>query len=269
MLLVTKASSECSFSSWSFTLQRPSHSTIPGPLFYVQLCVRRASENGLACNPSFACTAGHVPRSLIVPLRAMAEGGGGVFVMLYPTYVDSDKSWSGGRRVPLQCATPAPSARELARACEHLQLKHTLESGKTYPREPRRKGRVRAELFDSEHRPVLPSLPNRHRLYIEVGKAVKALNPNRELEVEHGRKQYRTWLENACAAVASSSSDSSSAPAQPLPASQPQQHAQPQLPQQQQQQQQQQLQQQQRQRPVSTAGVKGSGSGKKGKGKKR
>lgn len=187
----------------------------------------------------------------------------------------SELSWRRGRRVSKAYASPAPNATELARACAHLGVTHTLESTKAYCRDAsRRKGRVRVSLFDAYHQPVQESLPNRMALYKAVGTVVKQLNPNRDQEVAQSRHNYRQWLERMCVATRQSASDTGTGMALPQQAAQlqPQQqhqqqsHALPQLPQQHPQQQNRASASAGRHGGGSTAGVKG---GKKGKGKKR
>ncbi|MDI9615653.1 MULTISPECIES: signal recognition particle subunit SRP19/SEC65 family protein [Methanothermobacter] len=54
-------------------------------------------------------------------------------MIIWPAYLDSRKSRSQGRRVPLEYAVESPSASEILRAAKKLQLEARMESDKSYP----------------------------------------------------------------------------------------------------------------------------------------
>ncbi len=64
-------------------------------------------------------------------------------IVIYPEYLDSKKSRSEGRRIPLKQAVPNPTLEEIARAAEELGLNPIIEEEKAYPRDWwGRRGRV-------------------------------------------------------------------------------------------------------------------------------
>jgi len=62
---------------------------------------------------------------------------------LWPAYFDSARSWSEGRRVPLNLAVINPSVDEISDAARRLGLEAIVEADKCYPSTWwRREGRV-------------------------------------------------------------------------------------------------------------------------------
>ncbi len=55
-------------------------------------------------------------------------------IVIYPQYIDSRKSRSEGRKIPLSYAVPSPKVEEIVRAAEKLGLNPIVEESK-YPRE--------------------------------------------------------------------------------------------------------------------------------------
>ncbi|HOQ18028.1 MULTISPECIES: signal recognition particle subunit SRP19/SEC65 family protein [Methanothermobacter] len=54
-------------------------------------------------------------------------------LIIWPAYLDSRKSRSEGRRVPLEYAVESPTASEILRAARKLQLEASMESDRAYP----------------------------------------------------------------------------------------------------------------------------------------
>ncbi|MDI6702484.1 signal recognition particle subunit SRP19/SEC65 family protein [Methanothermobacter wolfeii] len=54
-------------------------------------------------------------------------------MIIWPAYIDSRKSRSEGRRIPLEDSVEAPSSGEILRALRKLQLDARMESDKSYP----------------------------------------------------------------------------------------------------------------------------------------
>jgi len=55
-------------------------------------------------------------------------------VVIYPNYIDSTKTRSEGRRIPLKIAVPNPRIDEIYAAAEALGLNPIIEEDKHYPR---------------------------------------------------------------------------------------------------------------------------------------
>lgn len=80
-------------------------------------------------------------------------------MLVWPQYLDADKSKSEGRRVPLESAVPDPSADEVARAVKQIGYEPVIERDKRYPREWwRDTGRVRVKDAEDQKRDMLPAI---------------------------------------------------------------------------------------------------------------
>lgn len=56
--------------------------------------------------------------------------------VIWPAYLDADRTRSEGRRVPLSLAVEAPTPDEIARAVQQVGYDAVIEREKTYPRRP-------------------------------------------------------------------------------------------------------------------------------------
>lgn len=80
-------------------------------------------------------------------------------MLIWPQYLDADKSKSEGRRVPLESAVSSPSADEVARAVKQIGYEPVIERDKRYP--PawwEDSGRVRVEDAEDQKRDMLPAI---------------------------------------------------------------------------------------------------------------
>ncbi|KAG2487086.1 hypothetical protein HYH03_014331 [Edaphochlamys debaryana] len=98
-------------------------------------------------------------------------------VIVYPNYIDSEKTVAEGRRLPKNLAVDGPFVDEILAACKTLGLDAMIES-KHYPREWRPKGRVRVALKDAAGKPMHPDIPDRRTLLLRLADAV-AKDPRR------------------------------------------------------------------------------------------
>ncbi len=62
--------------------------------------------------------------------------------VIWPVYLDRDRSRSGGRRVPLDDAVEEPTVDEIATAVKQVGYDAVIERDRTYPREYEQRGRV-------------------------------------------------------------------------------------------------------------------------------
>jgi signal recognition particle subunit SRP19 len=63
--------------------------------------------------------------------------------VIWPAYLDADRSRAEGRRVPADVAVEEPTAEEIAQAVGQVGYDATIEHDKAYPREPHvERGRV-------------------------------------------------------------------------------------------------------------------------------
>lgn len=62
--------------------------------------------------------------------------------VVWPIYLDADRSRGDGRRVPLDLAVSAPSIEEIAAAAKQIGYTTDVDPTATHPREHRPRGRV-------------------------------------------------------------------------------------------------------------------------------
>ncbi len=55
-------------------------------------------------------------------------------LILWPTYFDSGKKRSEGRRVPIRLSLESPTTTEILEVCKQLSLKAEVLGGKRYPK---------------------------------------------------------------------------------------------------------------------------------------
>ncbi|EFC43730.1 predicted protein, partial [Naegleria gruberi] len=66
--------------------------------------------------------------------------------IIYPVYIDKNKTLSQGRKIAKEKCVENPKATEIADICQHLKIPYELEKTKRYPQEPFEFGRVRVLL---------------------------------------------------------------------------------------------------------------------------
>ena len=62
--------------------------------------------------------------------------------VIWPAYIDAEKSRAEGRRVPEDAAVPDPTVDEIAKAVQQVGYDAVIERDKTYSREYEPRGRV-------------------------------------------------------------------------------------------------------------------------------
>jgi signal recognition particle subunit SRP19 len=62
--------------------------------------------------------------------------------VIWPAFLDADRSRSEGRRVSLELAVSNPTVDEIAKAVQQVGYDAVIERDKTYPREYEPRGRV-------------------------------------------------------------------------------------------------------------------------------
>jgi len=85
--------------------------------------------------------------------------------IVWPAYLDAEKSRSDGRRVPVEDAVPSPSAREIAQAVQQIGYDPKIEPDQRYPRSWwESRGRVRVRGVEESKRDLLRGIA----VYLEV-----------------------------------------------------------------------------------------------------
>ena len=81
-------------------------------------------------------------------------------VMIWPIYLDADKSLSEGRKISKEYAISEPRIKEIVKAAQKLKYKFYAEEDKSYPGEWYNKsGRIIVETDDSK-KEILINLSN-------------------------------------------------------------------------------------------------------------
>ncbi|MFB6107876.1 MAG: signal recognition particle subunit SRP19 [Haloplanus sp.] len=62
--------------------------------------------------------------------------------VIWPAYIDAEKTRAEGRRVPVEDAIPDPTVDEIAKAVQQVGYDAVIEREKTYSREFEPRGRV-------------------------------------------------------------------------------------------------------------------------------
>lgn len=68
--------------------------------------------------------------------------------VIWPAFLDADRTRSEGRRVSLDLAVTKPTVDEIASAVQQVGYDATIERDKTYPREYEPRGRVLVQNAD-------------------------------------------------------------------------------------------------------------------------
>lgn len=101
------------------------------------------------------------------------------FQVIYPSYLDKDKSiGKGGRRIGLEKAVPCPTVNDISMALQQLSCRHVLQPYKGYSRDP-------TTLWDNPGR-VLVDVQNyssKKQLLLEIAARIPNL-PERQKRLE-------------------------------------------------------------------------------------
>ena len=143
------------------------------------------------------------------------------WTVVYPHYLNSARSVSEGRRVPLRFALERPSVADVVEACQSIQLPFALEQDKSYSRDAHSsggsgRGRVRVQLYAADHSPLSSDVRSKQQLLCRIGEVAPTLKMRAlRVEVEKKReekemKELQQLLGGQAAASSSSSSASAS-----------------------------------------------------------
>lgn len=78
--------------------------------------------------------------------------------VLWPAYLDVDKSRSEGRRVPRSLAVEEPTIEEIAAAVQQVGYDATVDRNATYPREFEPRGRVLVQDVDDSKNDLIQAV---------------------------------------------------------------------------------------------------------------
>lgn len=105
-------------------------------------------------------------------------------VMIWPIYLDSEKSLNEGRKISQEYAIPEPRIKEIVKATQKLKYKYYAEEDKSYPGEWYNKsGRIIITTDDSK-KEILINLSN-------TIKEIRATKQNNKPANKKGKKGKR------------------------------------------------------------------------------
>ena len=91
-------------------------------------------------------------------------------IILWPSNIDSTKSLSQGRKIPLKYAVPNPSLDEIVYTAEKLGLNPEIEE-KAYPK----------DWWIEKRRVVIDKIDTKRRTLIKISTAIKRLKESQKL----------------------------------------------------------------------------------------
>eukprot|EP00980_Cylindrotheca_fusiformis_P003015 scaffold699_cov95-Cylindrotheca_fusiformis.AAC.1 len=105
------------------------------------------------------------------------------FQCIYPSYLDSTKTVSQGRRIGTEKAVPVPTVTDISQALQLLQIRHVLQPNKGYSRDIE-------TLWDNPGRVIYEPNENftKRQLLIDIASKIEAL-PARIQRLEQERIQ--------------------------------------------------------------------------------
>ncbi len=93
-------------------------------------------------------------------------------VMIWPIYLDSEKSLNEGRKVSKEYAIPEPRIKEIVKATQKLRYKYFAEEDKAYP----------GEWYNKSGRVIITSDESKKEILINLSNAIKQM---REMKKEN------------------------------------------------------------------------------------
>ncbi len=104
--------------------------------------------------------------------------------MIWPIYLDSEKSLNEGRKISKEYAIPEPRIKEIVKATQKLRYKYFAEEDKAYP----------GEWYNKSGRVIITSDESKKEILINLSNTIKEM---REMKKENrpsnkkGRKGKR------------------------------------------------------------------------------
>eukprot|EP01094_Clydonella_sp_ATCC50884_P025297 TRINITY_DN6599_c0_g1_i2.p1 TRINITY_DN6599_c0_g1~~TRINITY_DN6599_c0_g1_i2.p1 ORF type:complete len:143 (-),score=51.34 TRINITY_DN6599_c0_g1_i2:11-400(-) len=101
--------------------------------------------------------------------------------ILYPCYINANRTIQEGRRLPKEKACVNPSLQEIKEICDFLKVPCVLEPTKVYSRNTLLSGRARV-LIKKDGKPVNPDIPSKNHLMRKLGELIPRLQEKRAAE---------------------------------------------------------------------------------------
>mmetsp|Transcript_7895 Transcript_7895/g.10015 ORF Transcript_7895/g.10015 Transcript_7895/m.10015 type:complete len:169 (-) Transcript_7895:142-648(-) len=109
----------------------------------------------------------------------------GTWFMIYPIYLDSNRTLAQGRKVPKEHACIAPIPQEIAEVCTHFKLPWVYEKLKAHPRDPiTRMGRIRVKIKSTRDGPPMNAeVPTKKELLRKMGSMIPSLPSRKQRKI--------------------------------------------------------------------------------------
>ena len=91
-------------------------------------------------------------------------------VMIWPIYLDADKSLNEGRKVSMEYAIREPRIKEIIKATEKLRYKYLAEEDKAYP----------GEWYNKSGRVIITSDESKKEILINLSNTIKQMREIRQ-----------------------------------------------------------------------------------------
>ena len=91
-------------------------------------------------------------------------------VMIWPIYLDSEKSLNEGRKVSKEYAIPEPRIKEIIKATQKLKYKYVAEEDKSYP----------GEWYNKSGRVIITTDDSKKEILINLSNTIKQIRESRQ-----------------------------------------------------------------------------------------
>lgn len=91
-------------------------------------------------------------------------------VMIWPIYLDSEKSLNEGRKISKEYAVPEPRIKEIIKATEKLRYKYYAEEDRAYP----------GEWYNKSGRVIISSDDSKKEILINLSNTIKQMRETKQ-----------------------------------------------------------------------------------------
>eukprot|EP01066_Platyproteum_vivax_P004310 Platyproteum_vivax@DN15495_c0_g1_i1.p1 len=104
--------------------------------------------------------------------------------ILYPQYLDKNKTIAEGRRIPLKNAVENPTVPEMCKVCEHFKIPHQAEMNKAYPRDWMNPGRLSVSFYNNDGALANKDIPDKKALMLKMAELIPKLKSRHETKAD-------------------------------------------------------------------------------------
>ena len=99
-------------------------------------------------------------------------------VMIWPIYLDAEKSLNEGRKVSMEYAIKEPKIKEIIRATDRLRYKYTAEEDKDYP----------GEWYNKSGRVIITTDESKKEVLINLSNTIKKIRETKQANRSNNKK---------------------------------------------------------------------------------